>query len=271
MSRSTRPSAAPGRVPLVCGNWKMNLTSTEAEAFAADLKPRLAERFDSPIELAIAPAHPVLDRLGRALEGSGVALAAQNLHAEEAGAFTGEVSLAMLADLGCRYALIGHSERRQLFGEHDLVVAAKAKRLVGSGVHPILCVGETLDEREHGATLEVVRAQLTAVLDAADGLREELVVAYEPVWAIGSGRTATPETAQEVHAAIRETLRERMGDAGDQIRILYGGSVKPSNARELLSQPDIDGALVGGASLDPEAFALIARASALACLEKSSC
>lgn len=259
------------RTPLVCGNWKMNLTSTEAADFAADLLARLAELPAAPIELAIAPAHPALDRLGRALAGSEVALAAQNLHAEEAGAFTGEVSLAMLADLGCRYALIGHSERRQLFGEHDLVIAAKALRLQGSAVRPILCVGETLDEREHGATLDVVGGQLAAVLDAADGLREELVVAYEPVWAIGSGRTATPEMAQEVHAAIRNTLRERLGVTGDQIRILYGGSVKPSNAGELLSQPDIDGALVGGASLDPEAFALIARASALACLEKSSC
>ena len=268
---SGTPTRATSRTPLVCGNWKMNLTSSEAAEFAANLRPRLEERLDPAVELAIAPAHPVLDRLGRALAGSGVALAAQNLHAEEAGAFTGEVSLAMLADLGCRYVLIGHSERRQLFGEHDLVIAAKARRLQGSTVHPILCVGETLDEREHGATLDVVGAQLAAVLDAADTLGAELVVAYEPVWAIGTGRTATPDTAQEVHAAIRKTLRDRLGAVGDQIRILYGGSVKPSNAGELLSQPDIDGALVGGASLDPEAFALIARACALACLEKSSC
>lgn len=259
------------RTPLVCGNWKMNLTSSEAAEFAASLLPRLAAGVDAPVELAIAPAHPVLDRLGRALAGSEVGLAAQNLHAEAAGAFTGEVSLAMLEDLGCRYVLIGHSERRQLFGEHDLVIAAKARRLLGSEVRPILCVGETLDEREHGATLDVIGGQLAAVLDAADGLGERLVVAYEPVWAIGSGRTATPETAQEVHAAIRETLRARLGARGDRIRILYGGSVKPSNAGELLSQPDVDGALVGGASLDPEAFALIARAAALACLEKSSC
>ena len=256
------------RLPLVCANWKMNLTASEAAEFAEAFRRRageLGDVLDRRIEIAIAPAHPALDRLGGALTGSGIHLAAQNLHAEAAGAFTGEVSLAMLVDLGCRYALIGHSERRQLFGESDEDVAAKARRLEGSTVRPILCVGETLEERERGATLEVVRRQLAAVLDGADGLRDELVVAYEPVWAIGTGRTATPEMAQEVHAEIRQALRDRLDEVGDRIRVLYGGSVKPSNARELLSQPDVDGALVGGASLDPEAFASIA----LACLEIS--
>ncbi len=254
------------RLPLICANWKMNHTASEATRFLQDFVSRMAAHrsaLDERVEIAIAPAHPVLDRLGRGLEGSGIQLAAQNLHAEESGAFTGEVSLSMLVDLGCRYALIGHSERRALFGEKDPEIAAKALRLQGSPIRPILCVGETLEERDRGATLDVVGQQLSSVLEVADGLGDELVVAYEPVWAIGTGRTATPETAQEVHAAIRKALSDRLGRAGDRIRILYGGSVNPSNAGELLSQPDIDGALVGGASLDPEAFARIA----LACLE----
>lgn len=254
----------PSRTPLVCANWKMNRTAREAEAwataFVAALEPNRAA-LQSACEVAVAPAHPVLDRLGQALAGTGIHLAAQNVHADESGAFTGEVSLAMLEDLGCRYALIGHSERRQLFGERDAGVAAKAERLQGSSVRPILCVGETLDEREHDQTLDVVRTQLGAVLDLATGLGDELVVAYEPVWAIGTGKTATPELAQEVHAALREMLVDRLGPVGTRIRLLYGGSVKPSNAAELLSQPEIDGALVGGASLDPQAFAEIVLAS----------
>ncbi len=253
------------RIPLIVANWKMNLTASESAAFAArfisQIQPH-AEALGTRFEVAIAPAHPALDRLGRALEGSKIQLAAQNLHNEESGAFTGEVSLAMLEDLGCTFALIGHSERRHLFGESNDLVAAKAQRLEGSSVCPILCVGETLDQREQDATLAVVDAQLAAVLDATgDGLASQLVVAYEPVWAIGTGRTATPEIAQTVHAAIRKTLVSRLGEVGHGTRILYGGSVKPSNARALLSQPDIDGALVGGAGLDPDSFAELALAS----------
>lgn len=252
------------RRPLIVANWKMHLAPSEAEAFAQQLKPILpgstgavGERFD----LAIAPAAPALDRLGQALLGSGIHLAAQNLHAEAKGAFTGEISLAMLEDLGCSYALIGHSERRQIFGEDDAMIAAKAQRLDGSRVAPILCVGETLEERENEATVEVVGRQLRAALSATgDGLAGQMVVAYEPVWAIGTGRTATPDLAQNVHAALREMLIAHYGAAGEETRILYGGSVKPSNARELLAQPDIDGALVGGASLDPHDFASIAEA-----------
>lgn len=264
MSAATRISN-PAPTPLICANWKMNLSASEAGPYAEVLRARLGDRssdLNKAFEIAIAPAHPVLDRLGRALEGSGIALAAQNLHAEESGAFTGEVSLGMLEDLGCRFALIGHSERRQIFGETDAQIAEKAARLAGSTVKPILCVGETLEEREQKRTLEVVERQLRSVLDQVDGLEGAMVVAYEPVWAIGTGRTATPELAQEVHAALRATLEACWGTVGTQTRILYGGSVKPSNARELLSQPDINGALVGGASLDPEAFA----ETALACL-----
>ena len=252
------------RRPLVCANWKMNVVPSEAPAFAEALRARLASEAEVPgarCEVAIAPAHATLDRLRAALDGSGIDLAAQNVHADESGAFTGEISLPMLVDLGCRYALIGHSERRQLFGERDAGIAAKVRRLQGSSVRPLLCVGETLDEREHDTTFEVIARQIGSVLDVADGLGDELVIAYEPVWAIGTGRTATPETAQEVHAEIRRLLTDRLGDVGDRIRILYGGSVKPPNAGALLSQPDIDGALVGGASLDPEAFASIVLAA----------
>jgi len=258
------PPSTKARRPLVCANWKMNQTASQAEAWAESFLGAIAKRraeLDAACEIAVAPAHPALDRLSKALANSGIHLAAQNVHADESGAFTGEVSVAMLEDLGCRYALVGHSERRQLFGERDAGIAAKARRLQDSSVRPILCVGETLDEREHGQTVEVVRGQLGSVLDVADGLGEALVVAYEPVWAIGTGKTATPEIAQEAHAALRETLFDRLGEAGTGIRILYGGSVKPSNAKELLSQPDIDGALVGGASLDPQGFAEIALAT----------
>ena len=258
-------SDSMSRVPLIVANWKMNLTASESAAFAARFVPQMqphAESLGNRFEVAIAPAYPALGRLSEALAGSKIQLAAQNLHAEESGAFTGEVSLAMLEDIGCDFALIGHSERRQLFGERDEIIAAKAKRLEGSSVCPILCVGETLEQREQDATLAVVDTQLAAVLDAIGvGLASRLVVAYEPVWAIGTGRTATPELAQTVHAAIRKTLVARLGEVAHATRILYGGSVKPSNARELLSQPDVDGALVGGASLDPDTFAKLALAS----------
>ena len=205
------------RLPLICANWKMNYTASEATRFAEIFLSEMAaarNALDAQVEVAIAPPHPVLDRLGGALAGSGIQLAAQNLHADESGAFTGEVSLAMLIDLGCRYALIGHSERRQLFGEGNSDVAAKALRLQGSALRPILCVGETLDERERDTTLQVVGTQILEVLDVADGLSDELVVAYEPTWAIGTGRTATPDMAQEVHAAIRKVLSDRLGEAG---------------------------------------------------------
>lgn len=258
-------SDVPNSIPLVVANWKMNLTAREAVAFAARFVPQMnphREALGSRFEIALAPAFPLLDRLGQALRGTKIQLAAQNLNAAVAGAHTGEVSLTMLEELGCRFALIGHSERRQIYGESDAMIAAKAQRIEGSKLRAILCVGETQDERERGATLEIVDRQLTAVLDATgELLASQLVVAYEPVWAIGTGRTATPEMAQTVHSAIRKTLIARLGEIGRGTRILYGGSVKPDNARELLSQPDIDGALVGGASLDPDSFARLALAS----------
>jgi len=260
------------RVPLVVANWKMNHTASDAAAYAGRLRARLSPLgsgldagLEAGIEVAVAPAFPVLDRLGRALAGSGIALAAQDLHEESSGAFTGEVSLPMLEELGCRYVLVGHSERRQLYGDGDERVARKLERALGSAVRPILCVGETLSERESGQVEAVLARQLEAPIrtlsssagrpDAA--LACALVIAYEPVWAIGTGRVATPEIAQNAHQAIRRLLARALGDAGDPIRILYGGSLKPSNARSLLEQPDVDGALVGSASLDPLDFARI--------------
>jgi triosephosphate isomerase len=246
------------RRPLFVANWKMHKTAAEAADFVQKLLPRLAGM--RALDVAIAPPFPALERVGRALAGSPVALAAQNVNPAAAGAFTGEVAPGMLAELGCRYAIVGHSERRALYGETSAFVARKAAALLAHEIHPIVCVGETLPEREAGRTLEVVREQLAQSLaEIPDGRGEQVVIAYEPVWAIGTGRTATPELAQEVHAFLRERLAARFGDAGARIRIQYGGSVKPDNVAALMAQPDIDGALVGGASLDPESFARIAR------------
>ncbi|MFQ5417894.1 MAG: triose-phosphate isomerase [Myxococcota bacterium] len=244
------------RRPILAANWKMHKNRAEARAFASALLP-LVEGCDS-VDVVIAPPHPLLDCLANALAGSRVGLAAQNVHPAESGAFTGEVSAGMLADLGCRYAIVGHSERRALFGEGDDFVAAKAAALLECDLLPILCVGESLEEREAERTFEVLTAQLTGSLAGLPADRAaDLVIAYEPVWAIGTGRTATPELAQAAHAHIREQLCLRFGGAGDRIRIQYGGSVKPDNVAALMAQPDIDGALVGGASLDPESFSKI--------------
>ena len=244
------------RRPILAANWKMHKTVGEALDFVEGLLPLIRDL--DQVEVVLAPPFTALDRVGRRLAGTTVALAGQNLNPAEQGAFTGEVSAAMLADLGCRYAIVGHSERRSLYGEGDALVASKAAALLARGLRPIVCVGETLEQREAGGTFEVVGNQLTGSLaEVPDGAGTELVVAYEPVWAIGTGRTATPETAQQVHAFIRGRLAVRFGEAGQQIRIQYGGSVKPENVDALMAQPDIDGALVGGASLDPEVFARI--------------
>jgi triosephosphate isomerase len=244
------------RRPILAANWKMHKTAGEAVDFVDRFLPRVAAAAE--VEVVIAPPFTALDRVGRRLAGSSVALAAQNVSAEAEGAFTGEVSPRMLADLGCRYAIVGHSERRLLFGETDACVARKAAALLAFGIRPIVCVGETLEQREAGRTFAVLAAQVDASLARVPRERvEEMVLAYEPVWAIGTGRTATPEIAQEAHAFLRGRLAARFGGAADRVRIQYGGSVKPENVYSLMAQPDIDGALVGGASLDPEAFARI--------------
>lgn len=242
------------RRPLVAGNWKLHKTLAESEALAAAVAERVGAGLSC--EVVVAPVATALATVSRVLDGSGVGLCAQNTYWEDQGAFTGELSPALLKDAGCGYCIVGHSERRQLFGETDAGVREKVAALLSHKMVPIVCVGESLEQREAGKTLEVVLGQVegaTVGLDAV-GLAP-LVVAYEPIWAIGTGRTAKAGDAQEVHAAIRAHLGQLKGDSWAQtVRILYGGSVKPSNAVELLSEPDIDGALVGGASLAPENF-----------------
>lgn len=244
------------RKPLVAGNWKMHGSRAENAALVGGLLDLLKE--DARAEVMVCPPFPYLAETGRLLKDSGVALGAQSVCAEAQGAFTGEVSAAMLKDVGCRYVLVGHSERRQLYGENDALVARKFVAAQSQGLVPVLCVGETLEEREAGQTLAVISRQMDAVL-AVSGVASlgQAVVAYEPVWAIGTGRTATPEQAQEVHATIRSKIAGLDATIGGLVRILYGGSVKASNARELFAMPDIDGGLVGGASLKADEFARI--------------
>ena len=244
------------RQPLVAGNWKMHGSRAENASLVSGLLDLLQP--DKRAEILLCPPFPYLMETGRLLKDSGVALGAQSVCAESQGAFTGEVSAAMLKDVGCRYVLVGHSERRQLFGERDALVARKFVAAQGQALVPVLCVGETLEEREGGQTTSVVSRQLEAVL-AVTGVQAlaRAVIAYEPVWAIGTGRTASPEQAQEVHAMIRAKVAERDATIGGSVRILYGGSVKASNAQELFAMPDIDGGLVGGASLKADEFARI--------------
>ena len=240
---------------LVVGNWKMN----GGLATNAALLDALAGEWDAPPgrSMAVCVPFPYLGQAQAALTGTAVAWGAQNASEHRAGAFTGEVAATMLAEFGCRYAIVGHSERRQLYAETDAAVAAKALAVLAAGITPIVCVGETLAERESGATEGVVLRQLAAALGAVGGAAAKLVVAYEPVWAIGTGRTATPEQAQAVHATLRNALAAA-GAAG--IALLYGGSVKADNASALFGMPDIDGGLIGGASLQAKEFLAIARA-----------
>jgi triosephosphate isomerase len=249
------------RRPIVAANFKMNMTASEVTAYASALISTLAGSVG--VDVVVAPPFTAIDRAVSGFAGSDVAVAAQNVHAEPAGAFTGEVAAGMLVELGCRYGIVGHSERRALFAETDAMVSGKARALLAAGLNPIICVGESLEEREAGRTSEVVKSQLRGSLAELPADRAaDLIVAYEPVWAIGTGRTATPEMAQEVHGSIRDGLTAAFGAGGELIRIQYGGSVKPENAAELMAQPDIDGALVGGASLDPVSFGSIVRAAA---------
>ena len=251
------------RKPLVAGNWKMNGSSAMVAGLLDDLIAGLAEDCNET-EVVVFPPFIYLSQARDALDGSSVAWGAQNICAQEgvAGAYTGETAVAMVAESGCSHVLVGHSERRALYGETDTVVAAKFALVAGQNLVPVLCVGEMLDERERGETLSVVSCQLGAVLDGVDtALLNDFVVAYEPVWAIGTGMTATPQQAQDVHAGIRELLGKRCPDMAARTRILYGGSVKASNAVDILGQSDVDGALVGGASLKAEEFLAICRAA----------
>lgn len=243
------------RTPLLAGNWKMHATLGEARALARGLAERVRSRTDR--EVLIAPPFTALATVVEAVRGSRVAVAAQNMHHEDKGAFTGEVSPVMLRDLGVTHVILGHSERRQLFGETDAIVRGKIDAALKHGLVPVVCVGETLTERDSGETLAVVRRQVEAAFRGIPaGPRDRAVVAYEPVWAIGTGRVATPEQAQEVHADIRGCLAS-LGLPASTIRLLYGGSVKADNIDGLMACADIDGALVGGASLEVEGFTRI--------------
>jgi triosephosphate isomerase len=244
------------RQPLVAGNWKMHGSRAENASLVSGLLDLLQP--GKHAEILLCPPFPYLMETARLLKDSGVSLGAQSVCAESQGAFTGEVSAAMLKDVGCRYVLVGHSERRQVFAESDVLVARKFMAAMSQGLVPVLCVGETLEEREAEQTSAVVSRQLEAVL-AVSGVQSfaRAVIAYEPVWAIGTGRTASPEQAQAVHAMIRAKVAQLDATIGGSVRLLYGGSVKASNARELFAMPDIDGGLVGGASLKADEFARI--------------
>lgn len=247
------------RRPLIAGNWKMNKTIGEALELVRELKASLWDLKE--VEVAVAPPFTALYAVGRELQGTEIRLAAQHLFWEEKGAFTGEISPSMLRDVGCQYVIVGHSERRQYFGETDETVNRRIRAALAHGLTPIFCIGETLGQREAGDTLSVIERQLEGGLKGlAEGELKGLVVAYEPVWAIGTGRTATPEQAQEVHRFIRQYLRKHYSDAvANDLRIQYGGSVTPENIKELMAEQDIDGALVGGASLKSETFSRIVR------------
>jgi len=238
----------------------MNTTASEVETLLNALKPLVQDVKD--VDVAVCPPFPYLISASRILRGTGIRLGAQNMAWEESGAFTGEVSGRMLRDAGCDLVILGHSERRHIFGETDDMIHRKIKKALECGLHPIVCVGETLEEREAEETKTVIQAQVEGCLGALTKEEmEKITVAYEPVWAIGTGKTATPEQAQEVHGFIRGWLKHQFSEKiSGQTRIQYGGSVKPENAAELLSQPDIDGALVGGASLRADSFAAIVKA-----------
>jgi triosephosphate isomerase (TIM) len=246
------------RTPYIAANWKMNKTVAEAADFIDTLLPRIAA---TQCDVVVCPPFTALTAVVERRYGTAVKVAAQNMHEESAGAFTGEISAPMLVELDVEAVVLGHSERRQLFGETDEALARKVPAALAADLEPILCVGESEAARDSGETEEVLERQLQTDLGGVEGADlSRVVIAYEPVWAIGTGRTATAEQAQETCAFIRDVVRMR-GGAADDLRVLYGGSVKPANAAELLSQPDVDGALVGGAALDPEDFAAIVEAS----------
>jgi triosephosphate isomerase len=248
------------RVPFVAANWKMHKTGTEAAGFLDEFLPDAGGRPD--VEVVICPAFTALRVVAERTAGTPVRTGAQNMHGAASGAFTGEVSAPMLQELGVEAVVLGHSERRQLFGETDAALQRKVPAALAAGLVPILCVGETEEEREAGETERKLRQQVQIDLaDVPEAELSQIVVAYEPIWAIGTGNTATPVQAQEAIAFVRALLGDRSRDAAAQVRVLYGGSMNPGNAEELLAQPDIDGGLVGGASLDPGDFARIVAAA----------
>ena len=247
---------------LIAGNWKMNGSLTANEALLGEIQHGLAQAFNGrKAQVAVCVPAAYLSQVQQITQGSGIELGSQDVSAQEQGAYTGEISCAMLKDFGVRYAIVGHSERRQYHAETDALVAAKAQRALAAGITPIVFVGETLAEREAGKTEEVVKRQLAAVIHANGHCISEIVVAYEPVWAIGTGKTATPEQAQAVHAVLRAQLKAAT-EHSDRVQILYGGSMNAANAAELLAQADIDGGLIGGAALKSADFLTIIAAAA---------
>jgi triosephosphate isomerase (TIM) len=248
----------PERTPAIVGNWKLWGTRAEAADYCDRLLTLLPDERRRPAAVGICAPFTALDVCVQKLSGSGVGVYAQNMHQADTGAFTGEVSAAMLTEIGVDGVVLGHSERRQYFGETDRALQEKVPAALAAGLRPILCVGETEDEREAGETERKLRHQVQEGLEKVEAERlPEVTIAYEPIWAIGTGKVATPEIAQEAIAFVRALVGDRSKEAAEAIRVLYGGSVKPDNAEEILAQPDVDGALVGGASLDPEGFARI--------------
>ena len=248
------------RRPLVVGNWKMNGTRASSLKLISEILAGLPS--DALADVGVCPSAVFISEVANALQGKSVRLGSQNVADQEQGAFTGEISAPMLREFGVSLAIVGHSERRAIYGETDALVAARYAKAIAHGVTPILCVGETLDEREANKTFSVIDTQLAAVIDLC-GVESlsQAVVAYEPVWAIGTGRTATTEQAQEVHAYIRSKIAALNADVASKLQILYGGSMKPDNAAALLSQPDVDGGLIGGAALDASSFLAICLAA----------
>ena len=248
------------RQPMVAGNWKMNGSSDSVKELIAGIKDGMGSV--NQAEVVVCPPAVYIPRVAGAVEDSGIKVGSQNICDQDSGAFTGEISGAMLNDVGCAYAIIGHSERRSLYGESDELIAKRFAAARRNGIKPIFCIGETLEEREQGITNDVCARQIDAVvaLEGVEALADG-VIAYEPVWAIGTGKTATPEQAQEVHAFIRDKISKLNADVAEGLRILYGGSMNAGNAAELLAKPDIDGGLIGGASLKAEDFLAICRAA----------
>ncbi|MDA1091053.1 MAG: triose-phosphate isomerase [Proteobacteria bacterium] len=251
------------RRPLIAGNWKMNGFKADGQALANALAERMQSETDPAFDMLVCPPFTLIAGIGETIDGCGIALGAQDCHAAAKGAHTADISAAMLSDLGCQYVIVGHSERRTDHGETDLEVKAKAEAAQACGLTAIICIGETEQQRDDGKTFDVVKTQLSgSIPDAA--VASNTVIAYEPVWAIGTGRTPSNDEVQEVHALIRDGLSQALGeDQAAAVRILYGGSMKPENARELIALPDVDGGLIGGASLKAEDFWAIAE-----CCEK---
>ncbi len=252
----------PERKPYIAGNWKLWGTRAEASEYCSRLLPLLPDAARRRPEVGLCVPFTALDTVVTALDGAGVTVCAQNMHQAETGAFTGEISAPMLVELNANGVVLGHSERRQLFGETDRALSEKVPAALAAGLAPILCVGETEEEREGGEMERKLRHQVQEGLEqVADGRLADVAIAYEPIWAIGTGKVATPDQAQEAISFVRALVADRSRAAAESVRVLYGGSVKPENAAEILAQPDVDGALVGGASLDPDSFARIVAAA----------